>query len=174
MPGLTDWSLSRRELLRKAALAGGVLVLPSGLLVACGDDGGDGGGSDGGNSGGDGGGGTTVVRYQLDWIKNSQFAGFYFADSQGWYAEEGLEVDLLPGADVASHEAVVAGGGAEMGTSSFLSRIVDAVNAGSDLVVVGAGLQQSPIGLMSMADNPIQTAEDILGKRIGLAGGLDF
>ena len=168
MAGLTDRSLSRRELLRRAALAGGVLVLPSGLLAACGDDG-DGG--DGGGGGGGGDGGTTAVRYQLDWIKNSQWAGFYFADSQGWYAEEGLEVDLLPGADVASHEAVVAGGGAEMGTSSFLSRIVDAVNAGSDLVVVGAGLQQSPIGLMSMADNPIQTAEDILGKRIGLQEG---
>jgi ABC-type nitrate/sulfonate/bicarbonate transport system substrate-binding protein len=143
-----------------------MLAVPSGLLAACGeDDGGDGGG------GGGGGGGTTSIRYQLDWIKNSQFAGFYIADSEGFYADEGLEVELLPGADVASHEAVVAGGGAEIGTSSFLSRIVDAVNAGPDLVVVGAGLQQSPIGLMSMADNPIQSAEDILGKRIGLQEG---
>lgn len=169
MSELTGWSLSRRELLRRAAFAGGVLALPSGLLAACGDEEGDG-GATGGSTGG-GGGGTTSIRYQLDWIKNSQFAGLYIADSEGWYADEGLEVDLLPGADVASHEAVVAGGGAEIGTSSFLSRIVDAVNAGSDLVVVGAGLQQSPIGLMSMADNPIQSAQDILGKRIGLQEG---
>jgi ABC-type nitrate/sulfonate/bicarbonate transport system substrate-binding protein len=162
--------ISRRDLLKSAAVAGGVIVLPTGLLAACGgDDGGSGGG--GGTGGGGGGGGTTSIKYQLDWIKNSQFAGFYIADSEGWYANEGLEVEFLPGADVASHEAVVAGGGAEIGTSSFLSRIVDAVNAGSDLVVVGAGLQQSPIGLMSMADAPIRTAEDILGKRIGLQEG---
>lgn len=171
MPGLMAHAVSRRDLLKRAALAGGVLAVPSGLLAACGGDegGGAGGGAGGGGTGG--GGGTTSIRYQLDWIKNSQFSGFYIADSEGWYADEGLEVDLLPGADVASHEAVVAGGGAEIGTSSFLSRIVDAVNAGSDLVVVGAGLQQSPIGLMSMADNPIQSAEDILGKRIGLQEG---
>jgi ABC-type nitrate/sulfonate/bicarbonate transport system substrate-binding protein len=159
--------LSRRELLKRAAAAGGLLAVPSGLLAACGEDG----DTDGGGSGGGGGGGPTSVRYQLDWIKNSQFAGFYIADTEGFYADEALEVELLPGADVASHEAVVAGGGAEMGTSSFLSRIVDAVNAGSDLVVVGAGLQQSPIGLMSMADNPVLSAEDILGKRIGLQEG---
>ena len=171
MPGTTRSALSRRELLRLAAVGGGVLVLPSGLLAACSgdEDGANGGNGGSGESGG--GGGTTSIRYQLDWVKNSQFAGFYFADSEGWYADEGLEVTLLPGADVASHEAVVAGSGAEMGTSSFLSRIVDAVNAGSDLVVVGAGLQQSPIGLMSMADNPILSAEDILGKRIGLQEG---
>jgi ABC-type nitrate/sulfonate/bicarbonate transport system substrate-binding protein len=159
--------LSRRELLKRAAAAGGLLAVPSGLLAACGEDG----DTDGGGGGGGGGGGPTSVRYQLDWIKNSQFAGFYIADTEGFYADEALEVELLPGADVASHEAVVAGGGAEMGTSSFLSRIVDAVNAGSDLVVVGAGLQQSPIGLMSMADNPVLSAEDILGKRIGLQEG---
>lgn len=152
------WTMDRRRFLRSAAVAGGALLVPSTLLAACGGD----------DEAGDGG---TRLRYQLDWLKNSQFSGLYIADDRGYYADEGLTVRLLPGADVASHEAVVAGGGAEMGTSSFLSRIVDAVNAGSDLVVVGAALQQSPIGLMSMADNPIQTAEDILGKRIGLQEG---
>jgi ABC-type nitrate/sulfonate/bicarbonate transport system substrate-binding protein len=145
-------------------MLGGLLAVPSGLLAACGDD-------NGGGSGESGGAGPTSIRYQLDWLKNSEFAGFYIADTEGWYADEGLKVQFLPGADVASHEAVVAGGGAEMGNSSFLSRAVDAVNAGSDLVVVGAGFQQSPIGLMSMPDSPIHTAEDILGKRIGLQEG---
>lgn len=160
---MREWlgsSLNRRDFLKSAAAAGGVLAIPSSLLAACGSDGGGGDAAQ-----------LALVRYQLDWIKNAQFSGFYIADSKGYYADEGVRVQLLPGADVASHEAVVAGGGAEMGTSSFLSRIVDAVNAGSDLVVVGAGLQQSPIGLMSMADNPVQSAEDILGKRIGLQEG---
>jgi ABC-type nitrate/sulfonate/bicarbonate transport system substrate-binding protein len=155
-----ELALDRREFLKASLVLGGALAVPGGLLAACG-----GGGERGG------GGGLTRIRYQLDWIKNSQFSGFYVADSEGYYAEEGLQVDLLPGADVASHEAVVAGGGAEIGTSSFLSRTVDAINAGSDLVVVGAGLQRSPIGLLSLPDNPIRTARDILGKRIGLQEG---
>jgi ABC-type nitrate/sulfonate/bicarbonate transport system substrate-binding protein len=152
--------LSRREFLKTSLVVGGAVALPSWLLAACGS-----------GSSGAGGGNLTLVRYQLDWIKNSEFAGFYIADAEGYYKQEGLTVKLLPGADVASHEAVVAGGGAEIGTSSFLSRIVDAVNSGSDLVVVGAGFQQSPIGLMSMAKNPIRTAKDMVGKRIGLQEG---
>src|SRR5262245_40049124 len=74
----------------------------------------------------------TNVRFQLDWITNAQFAGWYLADDAGDFAEEGLELTLLPGADVASHEAVLAGGGADFGTSSYLSRLVDAVNADAD------------------------------------------
>ena len=151
-------SVSRRDFLKTAMVAGGAAAASPWLLAACGKK---------TVTPGE----LTRVRYQLDWLKNNQFAGFYIADSKGYYKAEGLTLQMLPGADVASHEAVVAGGGAEMGTSSFLSRIVDAVNAGSDLVVVGAGLQQSPIGLMSMAKNPIRTAQDIVGKKIGLQEG---
>jgi ABC-type nitrate/sulfonate/bicarbonate transport system substrate-binding protein len=157
--GIMSGPQSRRQFLKSSLIVGGAAAVPGWLLAACG-------------KGGSGSGGQlTTMRYQLDWIKNSEFAGFYAADSDGYYKDEGITAKFLPGADVASQEAVVAGGGAEVGTSSFLSRIVDAVNSGSDLVVVGAGFQQSPIGLMSMAKNPIRTAKDIVGKKIGLQEG---
>lgn len=158
--GIVSGPQTRRQFLRTSLIVGGAAAIPSWVLAACGS-----------SSGGGSGGNLTTMRYQLDWIKNSEFAGFYVADSEGYYKAEGITPKFLPGADVASHEAVVAGGGAEVGTSSFLSRIVDAVNSGADLVVLGAGFQQSPIGLMSMSKNPVTTAKDILGKKIGLQEG---
>jgi ABC-type nitrate/sulfonate/bicarbonate transport system substrate-binding protein len=113
----------------------------------------------------------TNVRFQLDWITNAQFAGWYLADDAGDFADEGLELSLLPGADVASHEAVLAGGGADFAMSSYLSRLVDAVNAGAEIVAVGATFQRSPAGLMSNPETPVKTPEDILGKRIGIQEG---
>jgi ABC-type nitrate/sulfonate/bicarbonate transport system substrate-binding protein len=159
--------IDRRRFLQRAGLAAGGLLIAPAFLAACGDD------DDSTSASGSGGGGgdTKTVKFQLDWLKNAEFAGWYMAADAGFYAQEGLESSLLPGADVASHEAVIAGGGAQMGNSSFLSRTVDAALAGSELVVVGAGFQESPAGLMSLPDNPIRTVEDIVGKRIGLQEG---
>ena len=112
-----------------------------------------------------------TLKFQLDWITNAQYSGWYMGDDAGDFAAEGLELSLLPGADVASHEAVLAGGGADFAISSYLSRLVDAVNADAEILLVGALFQRSPAGLMSSPDAPIKTPEDILGKRIGIQEG---
>ena len=110
------------------------------------------------------------VRFQLDWIKNVQFAGHYVAADQGYFAAEGIEAVLAQGGGGIATEVTINGPGIELGASSFLSRTIDAMAAGADLVVLGAALQQSPIGFIYLPDNPINTVEDLVGKRIGLQG----
>src|SRR5690606_9147810 len=84
-----------------------------------------------------------------------------------WYEDAGMSVEFLDGGDIASTAAVIAGGGAEMGIVSNMSRLVDAINEEADLVVVGTMLQQSPAGLMTLPDLEIDSAEDLVGLRIG-------
>ena len=110
------------------------------------------------------------VRFQFDWIKNVQFAGHYVAEDQGYFAAEGVNAGFAQGGGGIATEVTVNGPGIEMGASSFLSRTIDAMAAGADLVVLGAALQQSPIGFIYLPDNPINTIEDLVGKRIGLQG----
>lgn len=119
---------------------------------------------------------TTSISFQLDWVKNNQFAGFFEADANGYYAENGLAVDFLDGGDVASTAAVIAGGGADIGIVSNMARFVDAVNTGADLVVVGALYQTSPAGLMTLPDREITDIDDLTGLRIGTdeAGAADI
>jgi len=143
--------------IRSRALAGVVALAAAGLaLVGC---------SGGGNAPGPE--GATAISFQLDWVKDTGFAGMFVADADGYYAEEGLEVDFLDGSDVASTAAVIAGGGAEIGIVSNLARFVDAIGTGADLVVVGALYQQSPAGLMTVPPLTVKSAEDLVGLRIG-------
>ena len=39
----------------------------------------------------------TAVRLQLQWEPQAQFAGYFAADAEGYYEEEGLEVEILRG-----------------------------------------------------------------------------
>ena len=165
--------LSRRDFIQRSALVGAALGTPA-LLVACGDD-----------NGADGAAVTPTtaaaaaavpvatthdVRFQFDWIKNVQFAGHYVGENQGYFADNNVVPSFAQGGSGIATEVTTNGPGIDIGASSFLSRTIDAIAAGADLVVLGAALQQSPIGFIFLPDNPINSIEDLAGKRIGLQG----
>jgi ABC-type nitrate/sulfonate/bicarbonate transport system substrate-binding protein len=113
----------------------------------------------------------TPVTTQLLWIKDVQAAGFWLADAEGYFRAEGITSTILAGGpNLGSPESFVVGGRADVGIDQ-LERIVDAINAGADLVVLGAIYQRSPAGILSLPTRPIRTAHDILGKRMGLQQG---
>lgn len=113
----------------------------------------------------------TTVTTQLQWIKDVQNAGWWIADSQGYFRAEGIDsVTLAGGPNLPNIEAIVAAGRADVGVD-LLERIVDANNQGEDFVVFGALYQHDPGALMSLPKNPVRTAHDILGKRLGLQQG---
>jgi ABC-type nitrate/sulfonate/bicarbonate transport system substrate-binding protein len=143
--------------LRSTRILAAAAALPVLALIATGCSGGD----------SAGGAGTTEINFQLDWVKNNQFAGFFEADSEGYYADEDLSVKFLDGGDVSSTAAVIAGGGADIGIVSNMARFADAVGTGSDLVVVGALYQTSPAGFMTLPDRTIDDMSDVTGLRIG-------
>jgi ABC-type nitrate/sulfonate/bicarbonate transport system substrate-binding protein len=113
----------------------------------------------------------TSVTTQLQWIKDVQNAGWWIADDRGYFRNAGIDsVTLAGGPNVPNVEAIVAAGRADVGVD-LLERIVDANSHGEDFVVFGALYQHDPGALMSLPKNPVRTAHDILGKRLGLQQG---
>src|SRR5512134_2335685 len=55
------------------------------------------------------------VTLQLKWVTQAQFAGYYAALEEGYYEDEGLDVELKPGGPDITPEQVVASGQAEFG-----------------------------------------------------------
>jgi ABC-type nitrate/sulfonate/bicarbonate transport system substrate-binding protein len=156
------YRLNRRAFLRSSALGAGGAVLLGGtpLLAACGDD-------DTSTEGGSGDGFGTLS-YQLSWIKNVEFAGQYIADTNGYYEEEGFSrVSFRSGGPNVSQEQVVIGGDAFVGISGP-DLTGPAILEGAPLKAVGAIFQANPFAVLSMADNPIPTPEDMIGKQIGV------
>jgi ABC-type nitrate/sulfonate/bicarbonate transport system substrate-binding protein len=154
--------IDRRRLLIRGLQAGGLAALGGPLLAACG-------------SGSPAAPGTASAKslgqlnYRLSWIKNVEYAGSYIADTKGYYKNEGFSsVNLISGgpsatpmeADVATGKAIVAVSSPDI-TGAAISK-------GAPLKIIGAQYQKNPFAIMSMASRPINTPQDMYGKKIGV------
>ncbi|MCB0109753.1 MAG: ABC transporter substrate-binding protein [Caldilineaceae bacterium] len=126
----------------------------------------------GGSSETDGGEGSadlTPVRLQLQWVTQSQFAGYYAALEQGYYADEGLDVTILEGAVEIVPQQVVAAGEAEFGIA-WVPKMLASREQGADLVNIAQIFQRSGTLQVGWADSGIASVEDWAGKRVGTWG----
>jgi NitT/TauT family transport system substrate-binding protein len=111
----------------------------------------------------------TPVRLQLQWVTQSQFAGYFAAVDQGFYEAEGLDVEILQGAVEIVPQAVVNSGEAEFGIA-WLPKVLASVQEGADLVNIAQPFQRSGTLQVSWADAGIDSPEDWRGKRVGTWG----
>lgn len=109
------------------------------------------------------------VRLQLQWVAQSQFAGYYAALDQGFYEEEGLDVTILEGAVEIVPQQVVASGAAEFGIA-WVPKVLESREAGADLVNIAQIFQRSGTLEVSFADAGITSVADMRGKRVGTWG----
>jgi ABC-type nitrate/sulfonate/bicarbonate transport system substrate-binding protein len=153
--------LDRRSLLRTGAgLA--LFGASSALLAACGDDSTPSTSASGGTKD------LGTLAYQLSWVKNVEFAGAYIADSKGYYTGAGFsKVNLMAGGPSVAQDAVVASGKALIGISSP-DITSAAILKGAELIILGAQYQKNPFAIMSLASSPINTPQDMIGKKIGV------
>ena len=107
------------------------------------------------------------VVMQLGWIANVEYMGMFVADDAGYYKDEGLEVDIVPGGPAISVAPIVASGKALVGLDST-DTIARARVEGAKLKVIGAELQRNPTAVMSLASKPIKTPQDLVGKKFGV------
>jgi NitT/TauT family transport system substrate-binding protein len=136
------------------------------VLAACGtQDGGD--GSEAPDAS-DGGGETASVRLQLQWAPQAQFAGYFAAAELGYYEEEGLDVEIIDGGpDVIPQQVGSAEDGPEF-TISWVPKVLEAREGGSDLVNIGQVFQRSGTLSVAWADSGITSPADFAGKKVGV------
>lgn len=179
--------LGRREFLRMSGYGSGAVLL-GGVLAACGSD------DDTATDTADETTTTAAVAEEtateteteapaellttsvaMGWIKNVEYGGNWLALDNGFYAEEGLEVEYLQGGPNAPASTVaVAAGDAPIGVSASLRAYVDAVLEGNDFVMFGAQYQTSPGGVLSLPDRPVRTPEDLVGIKFLGQEGVDI
>jgi NitT/TauT family transport system substrate-binding protein len=112
------------------------------------------------------GGGTTKIRFQLQWVAQAQFAGYYAALDQGYYKDEGLDVSLLLGGPNVDNVNAVASGTAEIGTA-WLPKMLQSRENGTDLVSIAQVFQRSGTRMASFKDKNITDPKSMDGKKIG-------
>lgn len=106
---------------------------------------------------------------RLSWVRNTQFAGDYLADSRGYYRDEGFSgVSLLAGGPSAPPaEAALMQETCLLGYSA-VEVTAAAIGQGAALRTIGALFQRSAFCLTSLAARPILHPQEMIGRRIGL------
>ena len=111
----------------------------------------------------------TPIKLQLQWFPQAQFAGYFAALDKGYYADEGLDVTILPGAVDIVPAAVVAGGKAEFGIS-WVPRMLAPRESGADVQVIGQVFQRSATTQIAFKTTGIDSVDDFKGKKVGSWG----
>ena len=111
----------------------------------------------------------TPVRLQLQWFPQAQFAGYFAALDKGFYADEGLDVTILPGAVDIVPATVVQQSKAEFGIS-WVPRMLAPRESGADMQVIGQVYQRSATTQISFKSKNITKVTDFKGKKIGSWG----
>jgi len=105
---------------------------------------------------------------QLSWIKNEEFSGEFFADSEGYFEEAGFSsVSLVPGPSTGVAELV--SGSADVALSDAVSVGAAVANEQAPVKIIGTTYQKNPFTILSLADGGnIATPDDLKGKKIGV------
>ena len=95
----------------------------------------------------------TPVTLMLDWVPNTNHTGFFVAQSEGYFEDAGLAVEIVQPGEVFAEQAV-AGGAADFGIS-FQEQITIARADAIPLVSIGAIIQSNTSGFVSqMGESP--------------------
>jgi len=105
------------------------------------------------------------IRVQLDWFPEPEHGGLYQALAKGYFAQEGLDVKLLPGGNNVLVTQFVATGQAEIGQSAT-TQIIQAVAGGLPVINIASIFHRMPTGLMMHEENPITSFKQLDGKTI--------
>ena len=111
----------------------------------------------------------TSVSLALDWFPNSNHAGIYAALEQGYFEDEGLDVNVYTPADPSSVLQTVGAGRDDFGIS-YQTDLLQARNEGIPVVAV-TGIVQHPLNsVMALETGGINRPSDLRGKKVGYPG----
>jgi len=108
----------------------------------------------------------TPVKLQLQWFTQAQFAGYYAAVEQGFFAEQCLDVTIIEGGVDISPQTQLANGDVDFAIS-WVSKALASREAGANIVNIAQIFQRSGTLQVSFKDKGITSAADFKGKKIG-------
>jgi len=113
-----------------------------------------------------------TVRTAFNWVPDVEWSAWYLADSNGLFAANGVTAEFVHGGpNTPAVAQVLAADQADIGVASDELQLIKANAEGADFVILGAMYQRSPNGMCWLADTPISSAKDLVGKRLGLTTG---
>ena len=110
---------------------------------------------------------------RFTWKLTTYYAPLFVALDRGYYAAEGLDVDLAEGSGAETVVRLTAAGTDKVAYGPA-TVAAEAVSHDLPVIVVAVYLPKVPIGLISFPDVPLKTPKDLEGRKLGVSIGETF
>ena len=107
-----------------------------------------------------------TIDFVLNWVPGGDHAPYYYAKKLGWYAKEGIELNIEPGKGSALATQRVGAGATPVGLAD-MGGVLVAKGKGADTVAVFNVYANSPQGMYWLKSSGITGVKDFPGKKIG-------
>jgi EAL domain-containing protein (putative c-di-GMP-specific phosphodiesterase class I)/ABC-type nitrate/sulfonate/bicarbonate transport system substrate-binding protein/GGDEF domain-containing protein len=107
------------------------------------------------------------ISIHLKWYHKFQFAGYYAAQQQGYFTDEGYTVRLIEGGPHISHLKQLINGSSQYAVLG--SEALNSLALGSPVIIVASIFQHAPEIIMTLKSNKVASINAFKGQRLMLA-----
>ena len=105
---------------------------------------------------------TAPLVLALNWKPEPQFGGFYAAQVQGYYTENGLNVNIIEGGSGTPTIQMLMAGNVDYAIVSADEVVIARARGGSDIVALFATYQTNPHGIMTHAERGFKSIDEVM------------
>ena len=110
------------------------------------------------------------VTLMLNWYVYGEHAPFYYGKAKGYFADQGIDLDIQEGRGSGTVTQAVAAGSIPFGYVDVPTMMRAAVK-GAPVTAVGVLIQVNPMSVMGLEEKNIRKPEDIKGKTVAVSPG---
>lgn len=107
------------------------------------------------------------VSVRLNWVPGTEHSYFYLGKEKGWYADAGIDLDIVAGQGSTVSVKTV-GAGETTFAIADVATVARGWEAGVPVVAVAVLLKESPTVIFSLKPQNITKMADLCGKKVGL------
>jgi len=107
------------------------------------------------------------VKFHLAWIVSESDAGYLTAIEKGFYADEGLKVEVTPSTQAGIQLRLVSAGEYDFGLATG-PEIIATRAQGPKVIALSMMYQNFPSGFYSLPSKPVTSPKDLEGKKVGV------
>jgi ABC-type nitrate/sulfonate/bicarbonate transport system substrate-binding protein len=104
------------------------------------------------------------VAMQAAWVNDAEFIGYFVAAQNGYYKAQDVDMHYLSGGPDVIPESALLAGKAPLALSVPDTTIKAITTQGAKFKIIGAQFQKTPIGVVSLASNPVPNVKALEGK----------
>ena len=106
------------------------------------------------------------VTLTLNWVPYGEHAPFYYGFQEGFYADEGIDLEIKPGNGSGTTIQAVSEGQTDFGWADT-PPLLKGISSGMPVKSAGVFLQKGPASIEFLSDQNIKSIQDLKGKTVG-------